>query len=190
MIDLDSFSNEYFQLVHLTEDISLSDFKVNPDGYGLEVYLKEYALLDEKSGMARTYLIVTPRTRVIAGYFTLRTGLITVSRGLFKGFDTYTGIELANFAVNENYKKMEIYDNIPQLGLYIFSNFIFPLVVNISSYVGAGYLYIFSLPKNKLMAHYQKMGFMCTSEKASQFVYSHVKPVYDKGCKFMFQKIQ
>lgn len=154
-----------------------------------KLYLKRFALKDELDGIARTYLLVTPKTRTIAGYFTLRTGLITESRGLFKGFDTYTAIELANFAVNEIYKEKEKNDDIPKLGIYIFSKFILPLVENISQYVGAGYLYIFSLPNDKLMAHYEKMGFRSFDKKKSHFVYSHVKPVYDRGCQFMVQKI-
>ena len=54
----------------------------------------------------------------IVAYFSLRTGLITISRGFMKGFDATTGIELANFAVNDNYK--EVNDDIPKLGSLYF----------------------------------------------------------------------
>lgn len=137
--------------------------------------------------MSRTYLIKDIRTGQIVAYFTLRSGLITVSRGFLKGFDAYTGIELANFAVNEAYKKAD--EKTSHLGSYVFYQFILPLTQSITEYIGAAYLYIFSLPNDKLMAHYETMGFSHTSEKMKRFVYSHVKPKYDKGCIFMWQKL-
>ncbi|MBR3600815.1 MAG: hypothetical protein IKL49_00590 [Lachnospiraceae bacterium] len=186
MMGLDRFSDGYYELIHLTEDVDLSGF-ASKKGYGLEVYLKKYALDDEELKMARTYLVLDASTKQIAAYFTLRTGLITVSRGLFKGFDAYTGIELANFAVNDSYR--EVHEVIPRFGSYVFSQFVFPLVLEITKYVGAAYLYIFALPDDRLMAHYETMGFEHTSEKMKRFIYRHVKPVYDEGCTFMWQKL-
>lgn len=98
-----------------------------------------------------------------------------------------TNIELANFAVNDTYRENN--DCIPKLGSYMFSNFVLPLVQYINQYVGAQYLYIFALPNDALMAHYQTMGFQSMDTKAEKFVYRHVKPFYDKGCKFMYQAI-
>ncbi|MBO5373740.1 MAG: hypothetical protein J6A75_13625 [Lachnospiraceae bacterium] len=186
MINLSDLNDEFFEIVHLTKNEDLSDFSAEK-GYGLEVYLKKYALLDEEIKMSRTYLIKDIRTKQIVAYFTLRSGLITVSRGLLKGFDAYTGIELANFAVNDNYRKVN--NMVAHLGSYVFYQFILPLTLEIAEYVGASYLYIFSLPKDKLMAHYETMGFVHTSEKMRRFVYSHIKPAYDKGCVFMWQKL-
>ena len=104
-----------------------------------------------------------------------------------KGFDATTGIELANFAVNDNYK--EVNDDIPKLGAYIFWKFILPLVQHIQCYVGAKLLYIYALPYEKLLAHYSTMGFTRTDQKMERFVYRHVKPNYDKDCIFMYQII-
>lgn len=187
MINLESL-NGLFTIHHLCqEDIQLlSDFKVKKkEGYGLQYYLQNIAYRDELDGIARTYLIKDGDC--IVAYFTLRTGLLTVSRGLFKGFDTYTGIELANFAVNDDYR--EGHDDIPKLGSYIFAKFILPLIKEISLYVGAKILYIYALPHNKLMSHYEKMGFKTVSGKPEKFIYSHVKPAYDKGCRLMCQLI-
>lgn len=186
MMLLEKFSDGYFELVHLTEDVDVSTF-TSKKGYGLEVYLKKHAINDEKNGLARTYLVVDSETKQIAAYFSLRTGLITVSRGAFKGFDAYTGIELANFATNDAYRV----DNeiLPRYGTYVFSQFIFPLVTEIAKYVGVAYLYIYSLPNNKLMEHYKTMGFSHASKQITQFIYSHVKPAYDSGCIFMWQKL-
>lgn len=190
MIKLEDLSNDVFSISHLSElDVDeISNFTVNnPKGKGLEDYIKHYALQDEVLGYARTYLIRDASSNYIVAYFTLRTGLVTVSRGLFKGFDTVTGIELANFAVNDEYR--DYCDVIPQIGSFIFNEFILPLVKKISMYVGAHLLYIYALPHYKLMEHYRTMGFNTTSYKAELFVYRHVKPAYDKSCRFMFQKI-
>lgn len=186
MIGLERFSDGYYEIVHLTKKVDVSGF-ASKKGYGLERYIKVHALNDEETKMARTYLVLDSATKQIAAYFTLRTGLITVSRGLFKGFDAYTGIELANFAVNDSYR--EVNKVIPRFGAYIFNQFILPLTMEITKYVGAAYLYIFALPDNKLMAHYETMGFSHTSEKMRRFIYSHVKPAYDEGCTFMWQKL-
>lgn len=45
---------------------------------GLENYLKIQASADEKSLTARTYLIKDKTTEELAGYFSLRSGLITI----------------------------------------------------------------------------------------------------------------
>lgn len=186
MINLNNFSDDFFRIEHISNDMDLSQFYCQK-GYGLERYLKQYALDDEKIKMARTYLIIDNETDFPVAYFTLRTGLLTISRGLFKGFDTYTGIELANFAVNDLYKMTD--NAIPKLGSYIFHQFILPLVNEISNFVGAAYLYIFALPNNKLISHYTTMGFSIGEKKTSNYIYRHVKPMYDKDCIFMFQKI-
>ena len=153
----------------------------------MENYLKYQALNDEKSGIARTYLVKTIDNKEIVAYFTLRTGLITISRGFLKGFDATTGIELANFAVNDAFR--ETNECVPSLGTYVFNQFILPLVKEISNYVGASMLYIFSLPEDKLMSHYETMGFAKPSVRIEKYIYRHVKPAYDKSCRFMARTI-
>lgn len=180
--------NDIYIIEHLSEKDDLSNFVVNNiKGKGLQDYLRLNALVDEEMGIARTYLVKDAETFDIVAYFTLRTGLITISRGFFKGFDAITGIELANFAVNDAYR--EANDCIPKLGSYIFYSFVLPLVKNISEYVGAYLLYIYAIPENRLIEHYQTMGFKVMPSKVEKFVYRHVKPAYDKNCKFMVQEI-
>jgi len=186
MLELNSLNDGYFSIEHLAKETDLSLFECKK-GKGLEHYLKNMALQDEINNVSRTYIIRSVDNDEIVAYFSLRTGLITVSRGLFKGFDAITGIELANFAVNDLYRESN--DVIPQLGSYIFKTFVLPLVKEISVYVGAAYIYIFSLPKYKLLEHYITMGFRRTTVKMERFVYRHVKPAYDKDCVFMFQLI-
>lgn len=186
MIDLNKFSDGFYRVEHLTSSSDVTSFECKK-GKGLEFYLKKVAIHDESIKMSRTYLVKSESTSELVAYFTLRTGLITVSRGIFKGFDAYTGIELANFAVNDLYK--EANDVIPKLGSYLFNQFILPLVNEISDDIGAAYLYIFALPQNRLISHYATMGFKTESKKFSRYVYSHIKPIYDRGCVFMYQKL-
>lgn len=188
MINLTDLNDEFFYIEHLSSKENTDTFAVNnPKGKGLEIYFRDHAKADEKDNIARTYVVKDSNSKEIVAYFTLRSGLITVSRGFFKGFDAITGIELANFAVNDLYR--DAHDVVPKLGSYIFFTFILPLLKNISQYVGAKLLYIFALPEDKLMSHYETMGFTRTSEKMERFVYRHVKPAYDKDCIFMIRKI-
>lgn len=180
-----NYKNELFYVKHLSPEDDLSGFTV-AKGFGLENYLKFYAKGDENDGIARTYL-VKDYDGLIVAYFSLRTGLLTVSRGLFKGFDAYTGIELANFAVNDNARINN--GVIPRLGSYIFAEFIIPIVQDIHTMVGSKFLYIYALPNNKLMDHYKTMGFNQVSSKLEKYIYRHVKPAYDKGCRLMLQSI-
>lgn len=128
MIDLTELNDELFYIEHLGLDENTDCFTVNnPKGKGLESYFRKYAIRDEEENIARTYVIKDNSSKEIVAYFTLRSGLITVSRGFLKGFDAITGIELANFAVNDSYR--EVHDVIPRLGSYIFYTFILPLGV-------------------------------------------------------------
>ena len=86
----------------------VKEFSVSPPdtGQGLVLYLKERAFLDEKSNLMRTYLVRLRRTNECVGYFSLKTGLVSVNEEDTKQgitFDTVPGIELANFAVNHTF---------------------------------------------------------------------------------------
>lgn len=191
MIDISMFNTPIFSLEHLTENDakSIEQFWVKrPEGKGLQNYINNYALIDEQDGSARTYLIKDNISKEIVAYFTLRTGLITISKGFLKGFDAYSVVELSNFAVNDAYREGK--DILPNLGSNIFAEFILPLVMKISEYVGVKFLYIFALPEDRLMAHYKKMGFETFPIHMEKYVYRHVKPVYDRGCRFMCQMLR
>ena len=175
------------QLYDSKENISLiKEFEANEKGKGLEYYLKEAAEHDENANLARTYLVKDSVTRELVGYFSLRTGLITI-QVQNNSFDSYPAIELSNFAVNVGYKRK--HPEVEGLGKYIFRNFIMPLVKKIAKYVGVYSLYIYALPEEKLISHYTTMGFSRLPDAMEKFVQQHVKPKYDEGCIFMFQTI-
>ena len=71
---------------------------VNRNGANLARYLKNEAVDDENSGLMRTYLVYDNRTQELAGYFSLKAGLVSTNeRNLLvkRTFDTKPGVELA-----------------------------------------------------------------------------------------------
>lgn len=52
-------------------------------GLGLEMYLKQYAVSDELSHEARTYLVKDNVTDEIVGYFSLKTGMVASRKKLY-----------------------------------------------------------------------------------------------------------
>ena len=141
-------------------------------------------ITDEKKGFARTYLVKDTVTRELAGYFSLRTGLITI-RSEGDKFNTLPAAELSNFAVNSQYKVR--HPEVAGLGKYMFKSFIIPLVRKMANYIGIHSLYIYALPEERLIEHYTTMGFSRLPPKQEKFVQRHVKPTYDEGCIFMYQ---
>jgi len=193
-------TNSFYRISHISnEDIEdISRFTVKMDkktgmkrGYGLVLYLQRRALYEEENNLARTYIIRDKQTDMIAGYFSLKPGLVTEKTSLVS-FDNITGIEIANLAVNDSYKKSldNTNFNIQHLGVYFFSQFIYPLIKEIGKYVGVKYIYCFSLPELSLMDHYHKMGFRRVNKRSlERYIHRHIRPEYDKHCIFMYQEI-
>lgn len=183
--DTPAFSVEH--LLDSPENINLVEtFNVSNDALGLELYLKEQSVADETNKMSRTYLVKDKVTGELVGYFSLKTGLITLQ--VFKNtFESIPAIELANFAVNNAYR--ENHPGIKRIGYYIFLSFIRPLAESISNLIGVNALYIYALPEEKLIEHYRTMGFSRLPIEQESFVQSHVKPKYDEGCIFMYQTL-
>ena len=185
-----NLNTEHFVIEHLLDSSVnrqlVEGFVVPNNAHGLESYLKLQAEGDEKNNGSRTFLIKDAATGKLACYFSLRTGLIAIQRedGLF---DTIPAIELANFAVNDAYRSEE--SKIAKIGFHVFDRFILPIVKNISDLVGVQCLYVYALPKERLIQYYTSLGFMRLPSDAESFVYSHVKPAYDRGCIFMCQGI-
>ena len=100
-------------------------------------------------------------------------------------FYTVPSIELSNFAVNSSYRKQ--HPEMAEIGKTTFREFVLSLAKFIQTFLGAKALYIFALPEEKLIQHYQDMGFTRLSEEKEKYVHSHVKPKYDDGCIFMYQ---
>ena len=156
----------------------------NSSGVGLERYIKELAESDEKDGSARTYLVKDKFTREIVAYFSLKTGLFTIDAG--NGyFYSISAVELSNFAVNSSYRQN--HPNAKNLGSTVFAEFVLPLVKYLRTFVGIQAIYIYALPKDKLIEHYKTMGFNRLDPEDEKFVHQHVKPKYDDGCIFMYQ---
>lgn len=169
------------------ENLQLIDgFASSNNAMGLELYLKYQALNDEDNGQSRTYLVKDALTRELACYFSLRTCLIPYELADMR--INLSAIELANFAVNENYRRSQ--RAVAKIGEYVFVEIIRPLAKHISTCVGAGWLCIFALPKEKLIDYYKiNLGFSRLPIDKETFVHSHVKPDYDKDCVFMYQRI-
>lgn len=186
-LDMEDFSLEH--LLDFDENMDLiKSFSVPNNAVGLENYLKVNALDDENANYARTYLVKDKDTDEIVCYFSLRTGLITMSIQEAKDrFETIPAIELSNFAIDANYR--ERHSIAKKIGFLVFSDFVKPLVREIAKYVGVNSLYIYALPEDRLIEHYKTMGFHRLSSEDEKFVQKHVKPEYDEGCIFMYQTV-
>lgn len=184
-IDLD---NEFFRIEHIsgTREVrkAIADFSAGEKAAGLERYLKELALTDEMECDARTYLVRDVVTNEIAAYFSLRACLVPLP---IDETDIYTipGIELSNFARNENYRPKG--KRVEKVGGYVFFRFVLPLVRHVSSLIGARLLCLYALPVPRLIRYYETLGFRRLDTAGSDFVYGRVKPKYDQGCVFMFR---
>lgn len=190
MMDIQSFATDDFVLEHLTDSKGhrqlLDSFSVANNATGLEMYLKSRAMLDETRNESRTYLVKDVVSGELACYFSLRTGLITVSAG-DGSFDTVPAAELSNFAVNASYSAA--HRNVRKIGAYVFNKFILPVVRSSAGWIGMQCLYVYALPKGKLISYYERLGFRRMSDEDVRFVYSHVKPRYDQGCVFMYMYV-
>ena len=163
------------------------DFAIKErSGYGLELYLKQTAVYDEENQLNSTYLVKDKKSDEIVGYFSLKTGLFTIEMPTGEGsFDAIPAVELSNFAVNALYRAN--HPEVKQIGEIMFRSFILPVVKHIQNFVAAKALYIYAIPKDKLISHYEKLGFSRLNEQEEAFVHAHVKPKYDDGCIFMYQ---
>lgn len=190
IVEFSVFDTSDFSVEHLFESAEnaklIEEFEAGNNAFGLENYLKYQAGDDEEKNNSRTYLVKDILTGELVGYFSLRTGLITIQVNK-ENFDSYPAIELANFAINKRYK--DSHPDAIRLGAYMFNNFIIPLVQSMAKYIGVNALYIYALPEEKLISYYGKLGFSRLPAAQEKFVQQHVKPKYDEGCIFMYQTI-
>lgn len=156
-------------------------------GRGLEDYLKNISIYDEQESLNSTYLVKDKITRELAGYFSLRTGLFVISADGTEYFDSIPAVELSNFAANSSYRKN--HPEVKLLGLTIMKKFIIPIAQYIKKFVAVKALYIYALPEERLISHYQRLGFSRLEKTEEDFVHSHIKPKYDDGCIFMYQML-
>lgn len=155
------------------------------DAYG--GYWGSSALNDNKSNSSKTYLVFDNNAGKckLCAFFTLKPGLVPFHTKN-DDFETTAAIELVNFAVNVKYRsKLK-----KQIGTITFVDFIMPIVKEVQQIVGAQILYIYALPIKKLIKNYKNnYQFDQLTPVEEAFVHSHVKPEYDKKCKFMYMHI-
>lgn len=188
-------SNSYY-CCHLSEnDSGFSDTNIfsiaRKEGQGLLNYLQNYAVKDEKQGIARTYLVRDNNTDELVGYFSLKASLVTINeRKDVNGniiFDTVPAVELSNFATNDVYK--EKHPDTTHIGEHIFTRFILEIIKESAKHIGVYILCIFALPYDELIKYYNRLGFLRLSEKLENDIHQRIKPLYDESCIFMYQRI-
>lgn len=184
---------ELYTCDHISEKDwdSLQSFTVKTRdglGYGLQFYIRERALKDERSGFSRTYIVRTKTNpSEIVAYFTLQCGLVSTNehKRLFtRTFDSIPGIELSNFAVNGAYIQSHPKDR--GVGMLVFQRFVLPVIEIASMYVGMEMLYIYALPAKNLIDRYRQYGFERLDRKDERCLHRRIKPNYDQGCIFMY----
>lgn len=206
-------SSNKFYCYHLDSVNDIDDvrnFTVrNEKGIGLLEYIQHQSFLDEASGAMRTYIVRAGKDSEIAGFFSLKAGLVSCnehdvpvldevtgapvidpSTGSVKTnrvFDTLPGVELADFAVNQSFIRK--YPQLKGVGFVIYEQFILPLIKKAAELIGIKLIYIFALPYDNLIARYEKYGFMRLQEPAESELHTRLKPQYDESCIFMFRML-
>ena len=190
IIEFAEIDNEFFSVEHIFDSAEneslIFGFKALNGAQGLENYLKYQAAEDERTMSAKTYLVKDKFTGELAGYFSLRSGLITI-QSYQESFDTIPAVELSNLAINGEYS--EKHKDKKRLSFVFLRIFIIPICQAMSKYIGLASLYIYALPDEKLIEHYTKLGFTRLPKKQEKFVQNHIKPKYDEDCVFMFQNL-
>ena len=168
------------------------------EGAGLLDYIQHHAFPEEDAGMMRTYLVRDNRSGELVAYFSLKAGLISLNEREIEYldsetgdkakrivFDTLPGVELANFAVNDGY--MDNHKNLKGVGTVVFNQFVLPLVRRSAEDIGIKILYIFALPREKLIARYKEdYGFSRLTDVYEDELHKRLKPFYDDTCIFMY----
>ena len=203
--------NEFFYCNHIgvseNDEKDIMGFSVrDAKGNGLINYLRHSAFPDEDDGTMRTYIVRDNATSEIVGYFSLKAGLISYNEHdvpviddetgekvidketgrarMRHVFDTLPGVELANFAVNEQYVRKN--PVMKGTGLIIYQRFILPIILKVSEAIGLKIIYLFALPYDDLIARYYKYGFKRLDEEYEDKIHSRLKPKYDESCIFMY----
>lgn len=111
-----------------------------------------------------------------------------VNKKIARVLETYPGIELMHFCINNNAKEIwKSYGINRPMGEVIFWYFIVPLIEKIQNQIGCEYIFLFAADHSEdatLINYYNiSLNFKQTNEVATN------KPSYDFCCSFMCQKI-
>ena len=80
----------------------------NTKGMGLLNYIQKMAFADEENGVMRTYIVRDLRTSELVGYFSLKTGLISLNERTVEVKDETSGTNITK----------TIFDTLPGVELY------------------------------------------------------------------------
>lgn len=181
----------YYRHIQPADTAIIAKFTLANDSGGfLAEYLHELAINDEMDNRMRTYLVFTRDSNELVAYFSLKAGFVAAGeKGAFfwREFDSSPGVELANFAVNGEYKKA--HPIVKHIGAYVFSECILPVVYEAARYIGIDILYIFSLPYESLINYYGTLGFSRLTHKQEWMNHRRIRLRYDGGCIFMYQQL-
>lgn len=159
------------------------------EGGNLIDYIRRHAYRDEQDHEMRTYLVRDSETAELAGYFSLKAGMISINEKVKDGntlFDTAPGVELANFAVNNEF--ITKHPNYKGLGYLIFNDFIFPIIESVSGLIGVKLIYLFAV-NDAVVDIYTRYGFSRLAPADEAMLNHRIKPAYDNGCIFMYQNL-
>ena len=189
--DLIIYSAPYFcKRISKDDYDDLQDFAVrvrNQYGYALQAFIQEQALSEDDKRLNNTFIVRNIQTLEVVAYFSLRSGMISANerRVQFRRvFDTVPGVELSNFAVNDNYIRKHNKES--GVGAIVFSDFIIPIVDQASKYVGISVIYIYALPEKNLISRYRQYGFERLEKRQERSLHRRFRPYYDEGCIFMY----
>ena len=190
------FSCEHLKLTRKNMD-DVDNFMITvPEGKGLMDFLQQDAFHNETVGLCRTYLVRDIDSEELAGYFSLRAGLISSNEKIMDDgdeqvseFDVIPGIELSALAINERY--IEAHPRRKGCGLIIFNDFVLPLVNEAAKIIGVQVLYGFSVDeKGKLMKKYiQEYGFERLDSKSEKMLHERLRPRNENDCVFIFKRL-
>jgi len=69
----------------------------------------------------------------------------------------------------------------------IFDKLIVPTIEKGAEYIAVRFIYIYALPYKGLMDNYEKYGFRRLRGPVEEELHKRLKPIYDRGCIFMYQ---
>ena len=184
---------KHLYCTHLS-DADVSEIKnfsvVNKEGIGVEKFIRFNSYIHEDTNLDRSYLIRVKATDELVAYFSLRAGFVALDNtsGNEDSFDSIPGVEISNFAINKHYRQK--HPKTKGIGKVIFENIIKPIIGETAKLIGVRIIYIFALPKDKLLSYYHgAFDFARLSEEQENKMHNRIRPAYDKDCIFMYQRI-
>lgn len=187
------WENDLFYCSHLGEhpkddaDVWAFTVKHSDTASGLAGYLRQGVFFNEVNGTMRTYMVRDQDTDECAAYFSLKAGLVSLQEHKISedesDFDTLPGVEVAFYALNEQYAREK-----DGLGAMIFEDIIEPVIRLAAKSIGIYLIYVYALPVSKLIRNYQEnYGLLRLSPEAEKDLHTRLRPRADRDCIFMYK---